>query len=79
MKMGNVDEREVRKLGGVGGKRRKKVLHSHLIAVRMYGPGRSSERNAPLDCFCCLIYALRGPGNHWDISLHVFTIFVCSF
>ncbi len=38
MKMGSTDEREEGKQMYGRGKEGKKVMHSHLIAVRMYGP-----------------------------------------
>ncbi len=47
--MGNRDEQEDVNRGESGGKRQKKVLHSHLIVVQTYGPRWSSEQNAPSD------------------------------
>ncbi len=38
MKMGSTDEREEGKWMYGGGKEGKKVMHNHLIAVRMYSP-----------------------------------------
>lgn len=38
MRMGDTGEGEGVELGG-GGKEQEKVLHSHSIVVRMYGPG----------------------------------------
>ena len=39
IEMGNRDELEDVKWGESDGKRQKKVLHSHSIVARMYGPG----------------------------------------